>query len=213
MNQPVIVLGGGGHARVLIDALRSRAVSILGIVEADPRRHGQMLLDIPIIGGDNMVLEMATDSLRLVNGIGSVGVSAARRRLYEEFRARGYRFATVVHISAIVAPDVVLAEGAQIMAGSVVQTGCHIGENAIINTRAAVDHDCEIGNHVHVSPGATLCGNVVVGEGSHIGAGATVIQGIQIGRNSLVAAGAVVIHDVPDGVTVAGVPARVIKHE
>lgn len=211
MSPPVIVLGGGGHARVLIDALRGKAVPIRGIVEADPARHGQMLLDVPIIGGDDAVLQMSPDSVRLVNGIGTVRVAAARRRIYESFRAHGYRFACVIHASAIVAPDAALGEGAQVMAGAVLQTGCRIGENAIINTRAAVDHDCRIGDHVHVSPGATLCGNVEVGEGSHIGAGATVIQGIRIGSGCMVAAGAVVTRNLPDGVTVAGVPAREMR--
>ena len=208
MSLPIIVLGAGGHARVLIDALRGCAAVIQGIAEADRSRHGQTLLGIPIIGGDESVLAFARDSVRLVNGVGTVRVSQLPRQLYDSFRSKGYRFAVVVHASAVVASDVMLAEGAQIMAGAVLQTGCRIGENAIINTRVAVDHDCVIGDHVHVSPGATLCGNVTVGEGSHIGAGATVIQGIRIGRNSMVAAGAVVIRDIADNVTVAGVPAK-----
>lgn len=211
MSLPIIVLGAGGHARVLIDALRSRSAVVLGIAEADHDKHGQMLFDIPIIGDEGAVLSFAGDSVHLVNGIGTVRVSLLRRRLYDSFKSKGYCFATVVHASAVVAPNVVLAEGAQIMAGAVLQTGCRIGENAIINTRVAVDHDCVIGNHVHVSPGATLCGDVVVGDGSHVGAGSTVIQGIRIGRDSMVAAGAVVIRDVPDNATVAGVPAREIK--
>lgn len=211
MSLPIIVLGAGGHARVLIDALRSRSATIVGIAEADPGKHGQTVFDIPIIGDDRAVLLMAAESLRLVNGIGTVRVSMLRRRLYDSFKSNGYFFATVVHASAIVAPAVDLAEGAQIMAGAVLQTGCRIGENAIINTRVAVDHDCVIGNHVHVSPGATLCGDVVVGEGAHVGAGSTVIQGLRIGRDSMVAAGAVVIRDVPDNATVAGVPAREIR--
>ncbi len=94
------------------------------------------------------------------------------------------------------------------MAGAVLQTGCRMGENVIINTRASVDHDCIIACHTHVSPGAVLCGNVQVGQGSHIGAGATVIQGVRIACNGMVAAGAVVIRDIPEGVTVAGVPAK-----
>ncbi len=207
MSLPIIVLGAGGHARVLIDALRGHAAVIQGIAEADRSRHGQTLLGIPIIG-DEEVLAFARDSVRLVNGVGTVRVSQLRRQLYDSFRSKGYRFAVVVHASAVVAPDVMLAEGAQIMAGVVLQTGCRIGENAIINTRVAVDHDCVIGKHVHVSPGATLCGNVTVGEGSHIGAGATVIQGIRIGCNSMVAAGAVVIRNIADNVTVVGVPAK-----
>ena len=210
MSLPVIVLGAGGHARVLIDALRTRSASILGITEADHGKHGQMVFDVPIIGDDSALLRFPPESHRLVNGLGTVRVSMLRRQLFDGFKSKGYFFAAVVHASAIVAADVILAEGAQIMAGAVLQTGCRIGENVIINTRVAVDHDCLIGNHVHVSPGATLCGNVAVGEGSHIGAGATVIQGIRIGRDCMVAAGAVVIRDIPDGVSVAGVPAKEI---
>ena len=208
MSLPIIVLGAGGHARVLIDALRSRAAIIRGVVDADNDKHAQMLFDIPIIGDDQAVLDIPADSVGLVNGIGTVRVSLQRRQIFDDFKRKGYCFATVIHASAIVAADVLLGEGAQIMAGAVLQTGCQIGENTIINTRVAVDHDCIIGNHVHVSPGATLCGNVTVGDGAHIGAGATVIQGIRIGRNGMVAAGALVIRDIADDVTVAGVPAR-----
>lgn len=207
-QESLILLGAGGHAKVLIDALRSRGLAVQGIVDADPTRHGQQLSGVPIIGGDAAVFAMAPDTVRLINGIGSVRISPLRRHLHEGFTSRGYRFAAVVHAAAIIAPDVELSEGVQIMAGAVVQTGCRIGEGAIINTRAAVDHDCEIGRHAHISPGATLCGNVTVGEGAHVGAGATVIQGVRIGRNSMVAAGAVVIRDVPDGVSMAGVPAK-----
>jgi len=208
MNLPAIVLGAGGHAKVLVDALRGLGTDIRGIVDADPAKHGQTLLDVPIIGDDRTVLASPTDSVLLVNGLGTVRASLQRRQIYESFKSKGYQFATVVHGSAIVAPDVTLGEGAQVMAGAVIQTGCRLGENTIVNTRAAIDHDCAIGSHAHISPGATLCGNVAVGEGTHIGAGATVIQGIRIGRNCTVAAGALVIRDIGDDVIVAGAPAR-----
>jgi UDP-perosamine 4-acetyltransferase len=208
MSLPLIVLGAGGHARVLVDALLGAGLPVRGLTDADPAKTGSAVLGLPVLGGDEEVLALAPEAVLLVNGIGSVRVSASRRKLFEDFKKRGYFFERVIHPSAIVAPDAVLAEGAQIMAGAVLQTGCRIGENAIINTRAAVDHDCVIGSHVHISPGVTLCGNVEVGEGSHIGAGATVIQGVRIGRNCMVAAGAVVIRDIPDGATVAGLPAK-----
>jgi UDP-perosamine 4-acetyltransferase len=208
MNLPLIVLGAGGHAKVLVDALLGAGRPVHGLTDADPAKAGSALLGVPVLGGDKEVLAFAPEAVRLVNGIGSVRVSVLRRQLYDGFKSSGYFFERVVHASAIVAPDVVLAEGAQIMAGAVLQSGCHIGENAIINTRVAVDHDCVIGSHAHISPGVTLCGNVAIGEGSHIGAGATVIQGVRIGRNCMVAAGAVVIRDIPDGVTVAGLPAK-----
>lgn len=208
MSLPLIVLGAGGHAKVLVDALIGAGRLVRGLTDADPAKAGAAVLGVPVLGEDKKVLAFAPEAVRLVNGIGSARVPVLRRQLFDSFKKSGYFFERVVHPSAIVAPDVVLAEGAQIMAGVILQTGCRIGENVIINTRAAVDHDCVIGSHVHLAPGVTLCGNVEVGEGSHIGAGATVIQGVRIGCNCMVAAGAVVIRDIPDGVTVAGLPAK-----
>jgi sugar O-acyltransferase (sialic acid O-acetyltransferase NeuD family) len=211
LNHPLIILGAGGHAKVLIDALRLRDGDLLGVTDADAGKKGGRLMGVPVFGGDEEVAKYPAETVRLVNGLGSVRVGHHRRDLFERFKSRGYLFARVIHPSAVLAADAVLSEGVQIMAGAVVQAGCRIGSNAIINTRATVDHDCDIADHVHISPGATLCGGVAVGEGAHIGAGATVIQGVRIGRNSLVAAGAVVIRDVPEGATVAGVPAKEIS--
>lgn len=193
---------------MLINALRLQSIELLGITDADPGKYGQLLLDVPVLGGDDEVTKYPVESIRLVNGVGSVRVNPRRRQLFEHFKSKGYRFACVVHPSAIIATDIILSEGAQIMAGVVIQAGCRVGLNAIINTGSIVEHDCHIGDHSHIAPGATLSGGVSVGEGAHVGTGAIVIQGIKIGRNSLVAAGAVVIRDVPDDATVAGVPAK-----
>lgn len=211
MSLPLIVLGAGGHAKVLVDALVGAGRPVFGLADADPAKAGSIVLGVPVMEGDKKVLAFPPDAVRLVNGIGSVRVSPLRRQLYERFKNRGYFFERVTHVSAIIAPDTVLGEGAQIMAGAILQTGCRTGENVIINTRAAVDHDCVIGNHAHISPGAVLCGNVRVGDSSHIGAGATVVQGVHIGRNCMIAAGAVVVRDIPDGLVVAGLPARELR--
>jgi sugar O-acyltransferase (sialic acid O-acetyltransferase NeuD family) len=128
--------------------------------------------------------------------------------VFEKFKGKGFTFATIVHPSAVVASDVALGEGAQIMAGAIIQPGSRIGMNTIVNTKASVDHDCLIGDHVHLSPGVTLSGDVRIYNGVHIGTGATVIQGITIGANSLVGAGSVVIADVPSEIRVLGAPAR-----
>lgn len=193
---------------MLIDALRLQPAELLGLTDADVGKTGQLVFDVPVLGGDEEVMKYPVETIQLVNGVGSVRVNPLRRQLFEHFKSKGYRFASVVHPSAIIAIDVVLSEGVQIMAGAVIQAGCHVGMNTVINTGSIVDHDCHIGDHAHISPGVTLSGGVRVGENAHIGTGATVIQGIQIGRNSLVAAGAVVIRDVPEDVTVAGVPAK-----
>lgn len=210
MSDPVLILGAGGHAKVLVEALLADGALIAGILDADPARLGDTVLGVPVIGDDRIADDFPCDAVRLVNGIGSIGLPALRRAIFERFLARGFAFATVVHPSAVVASDVELGEGAQVMAGVVLQPGCHIGRNAIINTRASVDHDCTIGDHAHIAPGVTLSGGVTVGSGCHLGTGATVIQGVRIGDGSVVGAGAVVTKDVAAGVTVLGVPARVV---
>lgn len=208
MSLPVIILGAGGHAKVLIDALLAVSAVIAGIVDPDPTLVGIKILGVPVLGGDAVVNEYPPSEIRLVNGLGSVGLPVNRQQLFEKFKGMGYKFATVIQPSAVIASGVVLGEGAQVMAGAVIQPGCRIGINSIINTRASVDHDCITGDHVHISPGVTLSGAVVVGACSHIGTGATVIQGISIGYGCLVAAGAVVTKDISDGAKVRGVPAR-----
>lgn len=204
----LIILGAGGHAKVLIDALIASSAVINGIVDPNPALSGTSILGVPVLGGDDVVAGFDPSHIRLVNGVGSIGLPLKRQQVFDKFKAMGYGFATVAHPSAIVSSDVIIGEGAQIMAGAVIQPGCQIGSNSIINTRASVDHDCIIGDNVHISPGVTLSGGVVVGAGSHIGTGATLIQGISVGSGSMVAAGAVVTKSFTDGAILRGVPAR-----
>jgi UDP-perosamine 4-acetyltransferase len=208
MSSPVIVIGAGGHAKVLVDALLLSGVRILGLLDRDPAMAGRDVLGVPVLGGEDKLSLHAPGQTLLVNAVGSVDSMQARKTVYDRLCGQGYGFAPVVHPQAVVSKFAVIQPGAQILAGAVVGPGAVIGENAIINTRASVDHDCRIGAHVHVAPGATLSGGVVVGESSHVGTGASVIQGIRIGRGCLVAAGAVVVRDVPDGAKVWGTPAR-----
>jgi sugar O-acyltransferase (sialic acid O-acetyltransferase NeuD family) len=211
MSIPVIVLGAGGHAKVLIEALLKNGAVIAGIVDPNPVFLGTEILGVPVIGGDEVITGYPPTDVLLVNGIGSISRPEVRKSVFERFVSQGYRFATVVHSSAVVASDVMLGEGAQVMAGAVIQPGTRIGCNAIVNTRASVDHDCQVEDHGHLAPGVTLSGNVAVGAGTHVGTGATVIQGVSIGANCLVAAGALVIRAVQDNMTVMGVPAREVQ--
>lgn len=209
MSLPLIILGAGGHAKVLIDALGTAA--IIGLTDRDPAKAGLRVLGVPVIGTDDALVQYAAGTVELVNGLGTVRAGSQRQALFTRYQSKGYRFATVVHRAAVIAREVVLGEGAQVMAGAILQPGCEIGENTLINTRAAVDHDCRIGRHVHIAPAAILSGGVEVEDLAHIGAGATVIQGIRIGAGSTVGAGAVVVRDVRAGVTVLGVPAKEIE--
>ena len=207
----MIVIGGGGHAKVVINALRESGIKILGLCDVDRSKDASTVLSVPVLGDDSIIDRFDKDEVDLAMGIGSTGRSDARRALFETYRGADYRFVTVRDRSSVIAADVILDEGAQVLAGAVIQPATHVGANAIINTRASVDHDCIVGDHAHVAPGATLCGGVQVGEGAHIGAGAVVVQNVSVGANSVVGAGSVVLADVDEGQTVLGAPARESK--
>ncbi len=188
--KPVVLVGGGGHARVIRDTLEAAGRTLIGVVDRDPAAI--QVSGVNVLGDDSAALALAPESVEMANGVGGIGDTLLRRQVFEKFKAHGFTFATVIHPSAVVALDVQLGEGCQVMAGAVVQTGVVIGRNAIVNTRTCIDHDSRIGDHCHIAPGVILCGNVCVGAGSHIGAGAVIVQGAEIGPDSFVKAGALV---------------------
>ena len=209
----IVIVGAGGHARVLLDSVRAAGHSqVLGFCDAHSELHGLNLHGVPVIGDDEALLRMyQPDAVMLVNGLGSVGDCARRMQVFERFKVYGYKFANVIHPTAYIASEVKLGEGVQIMAGALVQTSASLGDNVLLNSQALVEHNCRISNHVHIASGAVVAGLVHIGQASHIGCGATVIQGISIGPRVLVAAGAVVVKDVARDSTVMGVPARVTQ--
>ena len=205
---PVIILGAGGHAKVLADILIRMSVKIIGFTEIDNTRVGKRLLGIPILGHDDVILGYNASEVALVNGLGSIGRTEKRKHIYAKYKAGGFSFAKVIDPNTIIANSATISEGVQIMAGAVIQPDSSIGENTIINTRASIDHDCIIGSHVHIAPGVTLSGGVTVGDGVHIGTGAIVIQGVRIGSNSMIGAGTLVLRDVMEGTRVVGIHGR-----
>jgi sugar O-acyltransferase (sialic acid O-acetyltransferase NeuD family) len=206
MELPIIMVGGGGHARVLIATLLMQGREVIGFV--DPATSNKWIYGVRHLGDDSVIRRHGARNIQLVNGVGSTGSGMLRCRLFRKFRKQGFRFTGLVHPTAILANDVRLGEGVQIMAGVVIQPGSCVGANGIVNTGALIDHDCNIGAHAHIAPGAALSGQVRVGIGAHIGTGATVIQSVRVGAWSIVGAGAAVIRDVPAGVTAVGVPAK-----
>ncbi|MBI3251927.1 MAG: acetyltransferase [Candidatus Omnitrophica bacterium] len=190
-RRPVILIGAGGHARVLADALDRLRINVLGATDARP--GGIRNFPLPLIGNDEYVLKkFKPANVYLVNGIAGIETDSLRAAIYRRFKKNGYEFLRVIHPSAVMARDVGLSEGVQVMAGAVIQAGAILGENALVNTRASIDHGCRIGAHTHVAPGAVLCGDIRIGEGCHIGAGAVIVQGLSIPKGSFIKAGELV---------------------
>ncbi len=213
MDNVCVILGGGGHARVLIDCLQSEGrAQVHGILDPDRSRWGQTTLDVPILGGDERLAGLIGEGVNcFAVGLGGTGDNRPRRRLFELAMSLGLRPLTIRHPMAIVSRRARIGEGAQLLPGSIVNAGAQIGVNAIVNSGAIVEHDCVIGDHAHVATGARLASAVRVGAGAHVGAGATIRQGITIGENAVIGAGAVVVKDVPPNATVVGVPARSLR--
>ncbi len=210
MGHICVVLGGGGHARILIDALQScGGIKLYGVLDINSTLWGESLLGVPILGGDNLLPELIEDGVNcFVVGLGSIGDNAPRKSLFDlGSTSKLYPF-TVIHSSAIYSRWSSIGPGVQLLSGSIVNAGVKLGTNVIINSGAIVEHDCVIGDHVHVATGARLASTVTVGEGAHIGVGATVKQSVSIGEYAIVGAGAVVVKDVLPNSVVAGVPAR-----
>lgn len=211
--RPLIVIGAGGHAKVLLDVLLAQSCKVLGLVTPDWRVALSPLPGVPILGDDEALWGYPPDTVQLVNGVGSVDLSGRRRMVFEKFNNAGYHFATVIHASAIISPYSHLGEGVQIMAGAIVQAGSFLGDNTILNTKASLDHDCQIGRHVHIAPGATLSGGIRVDDRVHIGTGAIVIQGLHIAADTIIGAGTLVLKNIPAGAKVIGVPGKVVNYD
>lgn len=188
---PLVLLGAGGHAKVVLALARAAGRQVVGVCDPVLTRDGvARWRDIPVLGGDDALDRIDPQAVHLANGVGQLPRSTARRDLYARLAARGFRFPALVHPSAWIDDSVVLADGVQVMAGAIVQPDCTLDENTVVNTRASVDHDCHVGAHVHIAPAACLCGGVRVGVGAFVGAGATVLPAISIGEEAIVAAGA-----------------------
>lgn len=205
----VLGLGAGGHARVILDAIReSDQYEVIGLLELSESKVGKFLDGVEILGSDLRLEEFYQRGIRYVfNGIGGISDNSLRAEIYDRLVQQRFEFVTVIHPKATIAKTVTIEAGSVLMAGSVVNSGSTIGSNVIVNTNATVEHDCQIGHHVHIAPGAILLGNVKVGDHAHIGAGAVIRQGLVVANYAIVGAGAVVVKNVPAGMCVTGVPA------
>ena len=209
MAHKIVIWGASGHALVVADIVRlSKTYEIAGLLDdVEPDRHNTHFHGIPILGGREQLDRLRDSGVEhLIVGIGDC---AARLKLAEIAREKGFSLATAIHPGAIVAAGVEIGPGTMIAAGAVINPGSKIGANVIINTSASVDHECVIEDGAHIGPGVNLGGNVTVGSGSWIGIGAKVRDGIVIGARSIVGAGAVVLRDVPEETVAFGVPAKV----
>ena len=200
-----VVIGAGGHAKVVIATIESAGDAVIGVLDDDPQRLGQMILGAKVLG--SVTATQVPDGAVAVIAIGD---NRARKAVADRLKVS---YASVVHPSAIVHESVTIGEGSVVFAGAIIQPDSVIGAHAIVNTGASIDHDNRIGAFAHVAPGSHLSGSVSVGEGALIGIGSAVIPGTLIGEWAVVGAGSAAVANVPANVTVGGTPARPLSKE
>ncbi len=205
-NPGIVILGGGGHARVLAEAIVACSLTLAGHVA--PKAADQAVMG-RWLGDDDALAGLVAMGHGLALGLGFVDAKGAERR-GNLVRRWEDALVTVIHPSAHVSPSAQLSPGVFVAVGAVVGTGTQIGAGSIVNSGAVVDHDAQIGANVHIATGARLAGGVTVGRDVLVGLGALLRQGVTIGDGAVIGAGAVVVGDVAPSALMLGVPARAV---
>lgn len=201
----LIVIGAGGHGKVVAETAeavgRWRDIRFM-----DDRFPGlQSASDWKVEG---TARAWRNFDVSFVDLLVAVGDCVTRCVISKEIRGAGFNMPVLVHPAAWVSPRATVGSGTVVFAGGMINVDAQLGRSVIVNTGATVDHDCVIEDGAHICPGAHLAANVRVGEVSWIGIGASIRQNLNIGSGVTVGSGAAVVTDVPDGMTVMGVPAR-----
>jgi UDP-perosamine 4-acetyltransferase len=204
----IVVLGGGGHAKVIVSILRKMGTwNVLGYTDNIDRGS---ILGAACLGNDQVLVEIIQKHVEcnLVIGVGSVRSAEKRIRIWDFIEPLGFKIPSIISPNGIVNEGVSVGSGTVVFDGSIINTGTIVGSGAIINSNATVEHDCRIADFVHIAPGATICGGVTIGRNSLIGAGSIIVQGLAIAENCIVGAGATVVEDCTVPGTYLGTPAR-----
>ncbi len=199
----LVLIGGGGHGVVVAEAVRAAGSRVRGVYDDDERCPAAREPD-----GAEWLGPLSQAGELDVPWILSLGDLALRALVLERLGPSGTTSEKVIHPSAVISPTAVLGRGVFVGPLAVVHARAHVAAHAIVNTGAIIEHDCDVGENCHLAPRSVLGGNVRIGPGTLVGLGAMVLPGITIGPGCVVGAGAVVHEDVPEGLRVAGVPAR-----
>src|SRR5258708_25648783 len=200
----ILILGAGGHGKVVADILQLQGYNVRGYLDDLPETWGTSRLGLTVLAALDRYQDFEPDGV--IIGIGS---NEFRKKIVERLGAAAQLpWINAIHPQAILASSAQLGKGIVLAAGAIVNPDVIIRNHVIINTAASVDHDCHIGDYVHIAPGTHLGGTVKVDEGALVGIGSTVIPNVTVGCWTTVKAGAVVINNIPEWVTAKGVPAR-----
>lgn len=204
-KEKILILGAGGHGKVILDILLDLKRHVVGFLDDNPDKKDNQICGYKVLGDMSYLKTHKGYTMAIGIGDNFQRFNAARK-----IADLGIKTVTAIHPKSIISSNSSIGEGTIIMPGAIVNSGVFIDEGVVVNTGAIIDHDCRLDRYSHVWPGARLTGAVSLGEFSYVGAGATVIPNIKIGKNVLIGAGAVVISNIPNNVTAVGIPAKIV---
>ena len=211
MTEEYLILGAGGHAKSVVEAIEKSGNVIIGFTDQNMEK-GSVCCGYSVLGNDDVLSGLYQKGIRsAAMGIGHVGNPSVRNKVFRAAQRIGFAFPNIVHPSAVLTKRIVCGTGTQFLANCVVNTEARIGDLCIINTAAVVEHEVQIGDGVHIAPHATVLGQAKIGDNTFIGAGSVILPGIRIGKNCIIGAGSVVLRDVEDYSVVAGNPGRLLR--
>lgn len=209
MKKTVVLIGGGGHCKSVIDVAEYAGYTILGVLDK-PERVGRLILGYKVIGTDDDI-ERFVNVAKFVVTLGQIKSPDRRIELHRIVERVGGQLATIISPTACVSKYASIGEGTVIMHQAVINANAKIGRGCIINTFANIEHDVEIGDYCHISTGAMVNGGCTVSNGTFVGSGAIISNQLSVGANSVIGAGAVVVKSLPSNCIAIGIPASIIK--
>lgn len=205
MCKQVVIIGAGGHAKVIAEMIILNKDKIIGFLDDNQELQGKNIYS------NNRVIGTIKDIGKYKDYEFIIGIGNNEIRKKIALDNNNLNWYKIAHPSSIFSSDIEIGEGTVIMPGAIINPGTVIGKHCIINTGAIIEHDNQLEDYVHISPNATLCGTVKVGESTHIGASATIKNNINITSNCVIGAGAVVVKNIEEEGTYVGVPAKLMK--
>lgn len=212
MNKKILLVGGGGHCKSVLDSLiQLNKYSEIGIIDK-VKNIGKDILGVPVIGCDDDLSRLYSNGYKdAFVTVGSTGNPNLRIKLFKKLYNIGFNMPNIIDPTANISQFVEIENGVFIGKSAIINTGCKINRGSIINSGSIVEHDCLIDEFVHIAPGAVLCGEVQVGKNTHIGANCVIRQQLKIGSDSIIGMGSVVLKDVEDNIIAYGSPCREVN--
>jgi len=207
-SRKLIVIGAGGHARIVIDTAEDIGYKIYGIIDIYYKGQEEIILNYPVLGDFSFLNDLDPNKFILAL---SIGDNSERATYFKKSLKSDFQVATIIHPTAIVSKNAEIDSGVFIGSGAIINAKAKIGKNTIVNTGAIIEHEVEIGNHSHIGPGSRIAGRVRIGEQTFVGIGTSIIDKITIGEKVIIGVGSVILNDIEPNSTVVGIPGKKIK--